>query len=369
MGVATPTDFPFPRQSTSASSATQGTAQLVELRHAYGFDQTKGDGSGEQIGVVAAFTDTTLGADLDRFDSSVGVRSAFGVPGQTACSLMHGPHPCFSQFSVGSAAIPAQWAMETSLDVEWAHAMAPGADIVVEESRSDSVNDLLAAVDRVVRRNVSVVVMSWGVRESATELGLDAHFRVRGVTFVAAAGDSGPGILQYPSASPWVLSVGGTELVLDVNGNRLRPESAWPGTTGGLSTFEPQPAFQNSFYPGRSGRSVPDVAYAASVNGGYAVYSSSSLLPGWFHMEADSAGAPQWAAIIAIANQIQGRRLFQESLDLAAVYSAARVEPSAFTRISTGSNDHCGSLCDSSRQFDSVTGLGSPNLPLITQSL
>src|SRR5207247_1098068 len=120
----------------------------------------------------------------------------------------------------------AGWALEISLDVQWAHAIAPGADILLVEASTNSFSNLLGAVDVAVARGAQVVSMSWGGSEFSSEASYDSHFNVTGVTFTAASGDSGNGVI-YPAASPYVVAVGGTTLPLDSSGNLTGSEVAW----------------------------------------------------------------------------------------------------------------------------------------------
>ena len=135
------------------------------------------------------------------------------------------------------------WAIEISLDVEWAHAIAPKATIVLVEAPSNSLGDLLAGVQTANRNGASVVSMSWTVGEFSSETSLDNYFASNSVSFVAASGDAGTGV-AYPAASPYVIGVGGTSLALDANGNYLS-ETAWSGSGGGISAVEHEP-----LYPG-----------------------------------------------------------------------------------------------------------------------
>src|SRR5262249_28626273 len=145
------------------------------------------------------------------------------------------------------------------------HAIAPGANILVVEARSQSLPDLLAAVDAARHTpGVVAVSMSWGFTETPGETSYDSTFTTpaghAGITFVAARGDSGPGSgAEYPASSPQVLAVGGTSLNLDIQGNYLS-ETAWTSGGGGYSAFEAEPAYQRAVQTtGR--RSTPDVAF------------------------------------------------------------------------------------------------------------
>ena len=205
------------------------------------------------------------------------------------------------------------WAAEESLDVEWAHAIAPGANILVVEAKSQSIQDLLAAVD--TARNTPGVVavsMSWGFNETPNETSYDSHFTTpaghTGITFVASSGDSGTMAgASYPAASPNVLSVGGTTLILSSSG-AYQSESAWIDSGGGYSQYEKEPSYQAAIQT-TGFRATPDVAFDADPNTGVPVYQTQpySGQPTVEYVGGTSLGAPAWAAIVAIADQ--GRAL------------------------------------------------------------
>ena len=162
------------------------------------------------------------------------------------------------------------WEVEEALDVEWAHAIAPAASIVLVECTSDNSNDLYSGVVTAVDRSgVSVVSLSWGSSEFNGEQTFDGDFARTGVTVVASTGDGGsPG--EYPAYSPNVLAVGGTSLYLNSN-STYSSETAWSGSGGGTSAFESEPTYQDGVQStGR--RTIPDVAYDADPNTGVPVY-------------------------------------------------------------------------------------------------
>jgi subtilase family serine protease len=272
-----------------------------QVTRAYGLDaitfgangQTiAGDGSGQTIAIVDAYHNPYLSAGLHAFDQ-----------------MYQLPDPSLIQVNLAGATTNDGWAQEEALDVEWAHAIAPGARIVVVEARSESVKDLLAAVD--VARNVagvSVVSMSWGGGETSGELRNDSHFTTpaghTGITFVTASGDEGArGGAEWPSASSRVVSVGGTTLQISSAGAYLG-ESAWSGSSGGYSKYVTEPGYQRTVQAsGR--RSTPDVAFDADPATGVSVFTiaPSSGIGNWRQIGGTSLGAPAWAAIIAIADQ------------------------------------------------------------------
>src|SRR5262249_43559667 len=145
---------------------------------------------------------------------------------------------------------------------------APDAKIVLVEAASNRFNDLMQAVD-IAAANANVVSMSWGGSEFSGQTAYDNHFKVSGVVFTASSGDSGNGV-EYPAASPNVVSVGGTTLSADASGN-YGGETAWSGSGGGVSTVEAVPSYQPS---AQSGRGVPDVAYDGNPASGFPVYDS-----------------------------------------------------------------------------------------------
>ncbi len=359
-------------------AATAGPAGYspAQIRHAYGFDQLSSDGTGQVIALVDAYDDPTVASDLQTFIGAFGLRSMYGLPGTAPCTVASGPHPCFQQV-YGQGSKPradVNWSMEISLDVQWAHPIAPGADLLLVEAKTGEFSDLLKAADVAVAMGAHTVSMSWGGPEFAGESAFDRHFAQSGVTFVAAAGDSGSGVL-YPAASPAVLAVGGTTVPLDAAGNRIGPETAWSGSGGGISVYEAEPGYQSS-YPilsthGRRG--VPDVAYDADPRTGFAVYNSTTFSgqAGWFQVGGTSAGAPQWAALIALADQERNTPLSSTSLNSTPIYSVAigAHYGANYRDITSGSNGSCGAICITETGYDFITGLGSPLATTLVSSL
>ncbi len=255
-----------------------------------------GDGSGQTIAVIDAYHDPYLASDLNTFDQ--------------AYSL---PATALTQIDLAGSSSDSGWAMEEALDVEWAHAIAPGAAIVVVEAKSDSIPDLMAAV-AVAKQvaGVSVVSMSWGSSEFAGETAYDKVFTTpaghTGITYVAASGDQGAlGGAEWPASSPNVLAVGGTSLSLSPDGT-YQGESVWTFSSGGVSLYESEPAYQGTVQStGR--RSTPDVSFDGDPNTGVSVYMTdpSTGVGSWSQIGGTSLGAPAWAAIVAIADQ--GREL------------------------------------------------------------
>jgi subtilase family serine protease len=350
---------------TSGVAGPPSTAYTpLQVRHAYGFDQVTNQGAGQVIGIVDAYDDPNVEADLGVFNRQ------FGLP---ACTSSNG---CFRKV-YGNGRKPvtnANWGIEIALDVEWAHAIAPQAKIVLVEASTNSLADLLAAVDTAVNNGASVVSMSWTAGEFSGELRLDNHFVTTGVTFLAASGDTGTGV-AYPAASPYVVGVGGTSLHLDANGN-YQNETAWSGSGGGLSVYEHEPLYQAvlgiSADP-RGLRGSPDVSYDANPGTGYSVYDSFGFAgsSGWFQVGGTSAGTPQWAALIAIANSMRAaNRKSHLSSANSSLYTIAKTNLSThFNAVTQGTNGSCGVWCSATPGYDYVTGLGTPRASAMIQAL
>ncbi len=135
------------------------------------------------------------------------------------------------------------WDTETSLDIEWAHAIAPSAKILLVEAKTQSGANLLAAVDYATSRSdVVAISMSWGGAEFPEETSLDSHFVSKyGAVFFASSGDNGAGA-SWPASSPDVIGVGGTSLMTRPDGSFAK-ETAWAGSGGGVSAYEKEPTF------------------------------------------------------------------------------------------------------------------------------
>src|SRR5262249_38299738 len=150
------------------------------------------------------------------------------------------PHLTLTVINQAGSQTDDGWSVEESLDVEWAHAIAPGANIVVVEASPGNAADqglsaLLTALQTATARpGVSAVSMSWGMDEFSKESSYDSYFTAPGITFIASSGDSGT--VEWPAASPNVLAVGGTSLKASSSGAYVS-ETGWTGAGGGLSAF------------------------------------------------------------------------------------------------------------------------------------
>jgi subtilase family serine protease len=172
------------------------------MKSAYGFTTSATAGSGETIAIVDAYNLPSAARDLRTFSTT------FGLP---VCTVASG---CFTKVDdTGGSSYPvynAGWGLKIALDIEWAHAMAPGATILLVEASSNSFADLGVAEDY-AKTHASYVSNSWDGSEFSGETNYDRHFVQAGVSFFVSAGDAGLPA-KYPSASRNVISVGGTTL-------------------------------------------------------------------------------------------------------------------------------------------------------------
>ncbi len=320
-----------------------------EIKKIYKLPATGGSGT---IAIIDAYDDATIEKDLSVFDAAFGI-----IP----CTVKNG---CLEKhIMTSSTKTNSGWALETSLDVEWAHAIAPSAKILLIEAKTESGTNLLNAIDYAAsRKDVVAISMSWGGAEFSDETDLDSHFAsVSNAVFFASSGDDGWGA-SWPVSSPNVVGVGGTSLEL-LNDGTLVSESAWSGSGGGVSAYEIEPSYQKTYSIPKAGgkRAIPDVSYNADPQSGFPVYKTTgstsspqagSSKNGWYELGGTSAGAPQWAAIQALGH----------SVSLSAIYKdKASTGTLAFFRdITSGSNGTCKYYCDARKRYDYVTGLGSP---------
>ncbi len=321
-----------PQASTSPTGLGPAT-----IKSAYGFSTSLSAGTGKTIAIVDAYDDPTAENDLNFFSSQ------YGLPSCTSAS------GCFKKVSQnGGTNYPRGdqgWALEISLDVQWAHAIAPGAKILLVEARSNSFSNLMAAEDY-AKTHAQYVSNSWGGSESSGETAYDSHFVQSGVSFFVSAGDSGLPA-DYPSSSPNVISVGGTRL--NFSGNTLTSETAWSSGGGGCSAYETATPAQSSFSQyaqvkcgGK--RATPDVSLDADPNSGVSVYDSAGYQgqTGWFTVGGTSASSPMWAARAASSS--------------ASMVNAAYIYGSNITfRDITSGNNGAPALVG----FDLATGRGS----------
>lgn len=346
------------------AGAAAGGITPGQMTQAYGVNQIRfgsvaGTGAGQTIAIIDAYDDPNAMTDLTAFDAYYGLSNP----------------PSFLKLnqSGSAAALPSTdpgakgntWELEESLDIEWAHVIAPQANLILYEANSPNWSDLMAAVGSAVGNPaVSVVSMSFGSPEQAGQSYYDASFTSAHATFLASTGDTG-GSGSYPSTSPNVVAVGGTGLSIDSSGNYLG-ESAWSGSNGGTSTQEAEPAWQQLVQS--SGlRTTPDVAMDANPSSGVPVYDTfdGGASSPWFTVGGTSLATPMWAGLIATADQ--GRALIgQAPLTSLQTHQMLYSAPGAdFHDVTTGAN--AGNWAGPG--YDQVTGLGSPVANLLVPFL
>ena len=246
------------------------------------------------------------------------------------------------------------WELEESLDIEWAHAMAPNAQIVLMEATSASNSALYSAVTAAnayiaAHGGKGEVSMSWGGGESRSETSSDHYFTQSGVVYFASSGDS-PGVI-YPSASVNVVSAGGTQVNRNSSGDYTN-QTAWSDGGGGTSRYESRPSFQN----GVSGvvgshRGTPDLSFDASGGSPVAVY-NSSCYGGWLQVYGTSVASPSLAGIINNAGTFNA----SSNAENTEIYGNMS-NTSDFTDITSGS---CGTH-KAAVGYDLCTGVGVDN--------
>jgi len=314
---------------------------------------TNPSGGSGAIAIIDAYDDPTAASDLATYSAQ------FGLP------------PANFKVVYASGTEPAQdptggWELEESLDIEMAHAMAPGATIYLVEANSNFNTDLYPAV-QVGASLVSCgkpacsrwgfgrgeVSMSWAGGEYSTETSADGFFQYPGVVFVTGAGDD-PGT-YYPCASPNVVCVGGTVTARSIFTGNFIYEVAWMDAGGGFSYYEPRPQYQNSIRNiVGSTRGTPDVSFDAGTNSGTWIYDSNGSdggPGGWYIVYGTSVGTPSVAGIINAAGHFFG----SSAEELQVIYSSGR----GFTDLTRG---YCGfyDTFAATPGWDFCTGVGSP---------
>jgi subtilase family serine protease len=318
------------------------------------------NGAGATVAIATAYT--FKAADVNAF------WNAFG-----------GGAPDYSIVSVGGRSHRAD--PETTLDLERAGAMAPGAKILVYEGVNSSNSTFEAVYNRIVAENkASVVTTSWGLCEQqmpsalvTLDNNIFAEAAAQGQAWFAASGDSGAydcgdytalGV-DYPASDPNVTAVGGTTLMISPGG-AIGVEMGWGFSGGGVSGLFTQPAFatgpgvSNAYSDGH--RQVGDVALDADPATGYPVYFNG----GWDEYGGTSFGAPQWAAIFALVNGARGSAVGAAGPNLYGLANGTLAQPyPAFNDILIGMNGYY----YASAGWDYVTGWGSPQVWNLVQDL
>ena len=294
VGIRAHTNHMIRHPGELASTASPSGETPQSLRSVYNLPAT---GGSNVIAIVDAFDYPTAENDLNVFSTQ------FGLP---PCTTANG---CFKKVFASGRKPRANcgWAQEAALDIEWAHAMAPNAKIVLVEAATNSFTNLFSAVDVATSEILSAgglgeVSMSWGGSEFSSEANNDFHFQHSGIVYFASSGDTG-GVTIYPSVSPSVVSAGGTRVNRDQAGNFVS-ETGWSGSGGGPSQFELKPGYQAGVAnTDPNQRSSPDFSFDADPNTGVSVYDSTSCqgLSGWLVFGGTSVSSPSLAGIVNLA--------------------------------------------------------------------
>lgn len=353
-----------------------------QIEQAYGVAnllQKNITGQGSTMVIVDAYGSTTIQADLQAFDA------AWGLAGTTLTVL--------DPYGVNGGS--QSWSEETTLDVEWSHAMAPGAAIVLVEAASNSDVDLYNAIKYAVDQNLGdVISLSFGENESCMDPTLQAaehqvfqEAASKGISIIAAAGDLGSAqftcdgsslttAVSYPASDPLVTALGGSSLTADAVTGQYIGETAWNESAalnaaggGGYSVAYQRPGYQSRLSGDTSGRAVPDLSMNASIEGGVLVYQTDPLSGQEFVSiyGGTSIAAPEFAGIIADGVQIVHHRLGFLNQGLYTIGGSA-LDGAAFHDITSGNNilfssSIAGDIAQSG--WDAVTGWGTPRADIL----
>jgi hypothetical protein len=382
-----------------ATTSVVSTYSPAQIRAAYGLPalpaagtaltlaQAAQLGAGQTIYIVDAMHDPNAAAELAAFNQkfglpacttkTIGASSSLPLPAAStsACEFSVVYNTASGTMTSTAPAFDSGWATEITLDVQWAHATAPLARIVLIEAADASLNSLLGAVKLANAMGPGVVSMSFGANEGNWTASVDSTFAGTGMTYLAATGDSGAAV-SWPAVSPNVVAVGGTSLTY--TGTGARSETGWSGTGGGTSLYTPTPSYQTSAVPGLGSvahRTVADVAFNADPSTGQyvAVVSPGTTTAKWLSVGGTSLSTPQWAGLIAVANatRLQAAKpalgaphavLYGQIATVPGTYS------SAFADITKGSDGSC-ATCSAHAGYDTLTGLGTPNVASLLTSL
>lgn len=358
----------------------------AQIQRAYGMlplYQKGIDGAGQTIVIVDPFGSPTIASDLRHFDAAFGL----AAPPSFRVITPAGPVPAsrLAGYRLGVA-------FETTLDVEWAHVMAPKASILLVETPAAEVEgatgfpQIARALSYVIRRHLGdVISMSLAAteetfRSSAQLLSFRAAFMLAAepayrITLVAASGDwgaSGPTysaktyysypVVAWPASDPLVTAVGGTQLDLSASGARRSPDTAWFGSGGGYSSVFGKPAYQDNAVAGTR-RAIPDVSMDASCQSSVAIYAGfAGGRRHWSGICGTSLATPLFAGVVALADQVAGHPL---GLINPALYRMAAAHDRGVVDITTGGNSvtfkHGPTVSGYSAGpgYDLVTGVGT----------
>lgn len=382
-----------------ASSSSVTTYTPAQIRAAYGLPTLPASGAsltdaqaaqfgrGQTIYIVNAMNNPNVVAELAAFNQKFGLPTCTSrvLPANTAlplatastsgCELVIAYSGTNGSLVATAPAYDSGWATEIALDVQWAHATAPLARIVLIEAPDASVNSLAAAVRLANSMGPGVVSMSFGANEGSWVASFESVFSASNMSYLAATGDSGVSV-SWPSVSANVLAVGGTSLTY--GGSGARSETAWSGTGGGISAYVAKPAYQSAVVPGMLStnyRVVADVAFNANpYTGQYvAVQPSGSATTNWISAGGTSLSTPQWAGVLAVVNatralSAKARLGAPHSLLYGQISSVPGTYAANFADILSGSHGSC-ATCAAKAGFDQLTGLGTPNVSSLVAAL
>jgi subtilase family serine protease len=351
-------------------------------------------GAGETIVIVDSFGSPTIRHDLKTFDAE------FGFPNPDLRIEQFGTIPPFDSTN----ATMVGWAEETTLDVEYAHSIAPGAKIVLAETpvaETEGVTglpEMMNAEQSLIDRGVGdVISQSFGATENtfpgfssgnfSSLLNLRYAFKdaaAHGVTVLAGSGDEGATndesdtttlypfrVNSWPSSDPLVTSVGGTMLDLNQAGHKVTPDVVWNdgfgASGGGTSAVFSRPFYQDRVTEevGKS-RGTPDISMSAAVNGGCWVYWSFAGAggAGWQVIGGTSEATPIMAGIVALADQQAGHRLglINPALYRLGALQQHGVPNTGIVSVTSGNNSFMGVTgFDAAPGYNLATGWGTIN--------
>ncbi len=344
-------------------------------------------GAGQTIYIVNAMHNPNVAAELTAFNQKFGlpacttkaIASTASLPlaaaSRSGCELSIVYSTASGGMTSNAPAYEVGWATETALDVQWAHATAPLARIVVIEAATASLNDMLGGIKLANAMGSGIVSMSFGANEGNYTASVDFVFGASNMTYLAATGDWGAAVM-WPSVSPKVLAVGGTSLTY--SGTGPRSEVSWSGTGGSTSLYTPTPSYQTSAVPGMgtlARRTVADVAFNADPSTGQYV---ATMAPGsttikWSSIGGTSLSTPQWAGLVAVANATRALSAkaalgLPHSILYGQIAAVPGTYASAFADITKGSNGAC-ATCTAKAGYDALSGLGTPNVASLVSAL
>jgi len=439
---------PIPPAQSDCNSVGRRCFNPTSMQNSYNLMplyQAGQDGHGVTIAIIDSFGNPNMASDLANFNTQMGTPDMCGEPGVTCTSGM----PTFQHvYWNGKTQVKAPppgsngtgtqtrniWALETSLDVEWAHTIAPQANILLmttNPAETLGVQGFPAMMNAeqfiVDNHEATVISQSFAAAEetfSSTQSLLNLRHAFisaasAGVTVLGSSGDSGTAnvdfqpvknprtfpfpTVEWPASDPLVTGVGGTYLCTNANTgtsvdfasppancqNQTHREIGWVDAGGGFSHVFSRPSYQDTLPSGSTPidaatRGVPDISYQASSRTGVLVYdtapgdaagglkcpSGNPCSAGWYVVGGTSSSCPQWAGLVAIADQIAGHGLGQINPKLYALANSANYT-SDFYDVTTGNNQTDPSIpgYSATSGWDPITGLGTPNAANLVPAL